>query len=165
MNKPTLISITGELLDLQRILEENSGELPVELEMKMSEVLAEDKKKVTAYTNVLSSYDQEITFVKERIREATEYIKRLERMQEKLLDIAHHAIDLRGGEALEGEMGRKIYLRKSTSVEVLAHPELLPIDCQRIKIEADKTAIKAKLLEGETVEGCKLIETQNIIWK
>lgn len=164
MNKPTLISITGELLDLQKVIEENGGELPLELETRMSEVLAEDKKKVLGYCNVLSSYDQEITFVKERVREAQEYIKRLERMQNKLLDIAKTAIHLRG-ERLEGEMGRIIYIKKSTSVEVNIEASDLPIEFQRINVEADKIALKTALQENVEIDGVKLVVKESCVWK
>lgn len=164
MNKPTLISITGDVLDLQKILEENGGELPVELEMKMSEVLAEDKKKITAYTNILSSYDSEITFVQERVREAKEYIQRLEKMKDKLLEIAKYAIHLRG-ENLEGDYGRRIFLRKSTRVEVDVPPESLPPECTTLTITPNKIILKGLLQEGAQIEGVKLVESESVLWK
>lgn len=163
--KPTLISLTNELIDLQKLLEESGGELPLELEIRMSEVLAEDSKKILSYTNVLNSYEQEIVYVKARIQEAKEYIQRLEKMQEKLLGIAKKAIDMRGGERLVGEMGRCIFLRKSTFVEVNCEATDLPIEAQRISVEPDKTVLKALLQEGAEIPGCRLVEKTNPVWK
>lgn len=164
MIKPTLISITNELVDLQKTLEDSGGELSLELELKMAEVLAQDLKKITSYTNVLNSYQMEIAFVQERIKDAQEYIKKLQRMQEKLLEIAGKAIEIRG-ENLEGDYGRKIYTRKSSYVDISVEPTELPIEYQKMTIEPNKALIKEKILAGEEVPGCQIKERTNINWK
>jgi hypothetical protein len=41
----------------------------------------------------------------------------------------------------------------------------LPTEYQKIKIEADKTAIKKALEAGEKIDGCVLVEKDNVIIK
>ena len=54
----------------------------------------------------------------------------------------------------------KISSRKSTVVVVDCEPEDLPEVFQRVKIEADKTAIKDALKVGE-IDGCSLVERRS----
>jgi hypothetical protein len=51
------------------------------------------------------------------------------------------------------------------SVEVAVDPESLPAKYQRVKVEADKTAIKADLQAGVDVPGCRLTQGQRFVIK
>lgn len=71
--------------------------------------------------------------------------------------------------ALHGEKFQSaraaISWRKSVSVEVDdAEVENLPEQYirRKVSVEADKTAIKDALKAGETIEGCRLVESNNI---
>ena len=69
--------------------------------------------------------------------------------------------------ALEGQKFNSarcaVSFRRSETVEV-ADLALIPKDLLRVKttFEANKTAIKALLKEGQEVVGCRLVENQNI---
>ena len=52
--------------------------------------------------------------------------------------------------------------RKSTSVFIDCVPELLPDQFKKIKIEPDKTEIKNILKAGGKIDGCKLVEKNNL---
>jgi len=58
----------------------------------------------------------------------------------------------------------EIRWRKSESVEV-ADPNFLPIEYRRVKVEADKTAIKKALKAGESVEGATLLLSNKVVIK
>ncbi len=59
----------------------------------------------------------------------------------------------------------KISWRKSERVELYVDAEQLPSDFRRIKIEADKTAIKNCIKAGGEVQGAGLVQNQNLIIK
>lgn len=52
--------------------------------------------------------------------------------------------------------------RKSESVNCWSEPEMLPSKFQRVKVEADLSAIKAALKSGQDVAGAELQTKQNI---
>ena len=51
------------------------------------------------------------------------------------------------------------------AVEVSVEPESLPAKYQRVKVEADRTAIKADLQAGVDVPGCRLIQSERFVIK
>ncbi len=61
----------------------------------------------------------------------------------------------------------KINIRTTSSVEIPSdYPlETLPFDCVRTKLEADKTAIKAKLEAGEEIDGIQMVKKDSITIK
>lgn len=57
-----------------------------------------------------------------------------------------------------------VHLRRSVSVSVDGDPADLPAEYQRVKVDADKTAIKRALDAGESVPGCSLVETPGAVF-
>jgi len=57
-----------------------------------------------------------------------------------------------------------ISYRKSVSTEIAEDLDLntLPDGCKTIKVEANRSAIKEALQNGEVINGCKLVEKSNI---
>ena len=64
---------------------------------------------------------------------------------ETRFDLPHHRITSRGSEALE----------------VTCDPSTLPEGYQRVRIEPDRTAIKAAIKAGTAVPGCQLIQRRS----
>lgn len=60
-----------------------------------------------------------------------------------------------------------ISYRKSTSTEIDETMDLsrLPDEFKKVTVEANKTAIKEALQAGEVIEGCRLVEKNNLIIK
>jgi hypothetical protein len=57
----------------------------------------------------------------------------------------------------------RITSRRIEAVEITCDPADLPEGCQRVKVEPDRTAIKAVIKAGETVQGCQLVQRRS--WK
>lgn len=176
MNKPTLISINQELLDLtyqrESILRACEGEITKEnetvlneLELRLAALLKQNKDKVSSYCSYLDSMELEIAFCNQRIKEVEAYINRIKSTQEWLLNTAKLVINSNGGDPLEGNFGNKISLRKSESVKVDIPAEQLPKKYRKIKVEADKKLIKEDLKNGKKIKGCSIEENQNPGWK
>lgn len=53
--------------------------------------------------------------------------------------------------------------RRSEALQITCDPADLPEDCQRVKIEPDRTAIKAAIKGGAAVQGCQLVQRRS--WK
>lgn len=177
MNKPTLISINSEIMELARqremILIGSEGEITEvnqslisELEFRIKGLLTESKEKVTNYCSFLDSLDVEAAYCEQKIKEVQQYVKRLKSTQDWLLSTAKVVIDA-SGEPLAGNFGNKISLRKSTSVEVICDPDSLPEGFKRVKItvEADKTALKDAIKNGLVIDGVSLVEKSSATWK
>ena len=78
---------------------------------------------------------------------------------ERLAAILHEQEDATGnGKAIVGPGWVAIRRRTSTRTEVTVEPDALPFAFQRIKVEADKVAIKNALEAGETIAGCELVQ-------
>lgn len=60
-------------------------------------------------------------------------------------------------------LNHRITSRCSEAVEITCDPAELPKGCQRVKVEPDRTAIKAAIKAGETVPGCELVQRRS--WK
>ena len=52
--------------------------------------------------------------------------------------------------------------RKSASVMVSVEPEDLPVEFQKVKIDADKTLIKAAIKEGKEIDFAEIVNKQSI---
>ena len=117
----------------------------------------------------------------DKIENACLYIKNLDAMaesikaEEKKLSERRKALENRSesmrnwlSENLNGERFESakvaVSWRKSESVEISCMVSELPAELCRAKttIEADKTAIKSLLKNGEIVNGCKLVTKQNM---
>jgi hypothetical protein len=51
--------------------------------------------------------------------------------------------------------------RRSEALQITCDPADLPEDCQRVKIEPDRTAIKAAIKAGAAVPGCELVRRRS----
>ena len=177
MNKPTLVSLNSELIEIaqqrEMILIESEGEITEanttiinELELRAKSLLVHSKEKVSSYCSFLDSLEMESSFCEQKIKEVQAYVKRLRNTQDWLLSTAKLVIESSGSN-LEGNFGNRIFIRKSTSTEVNIEAHKLPVEFQKIttNISANKELIKDKLKSGVEIEGCRLIENKNINWK
>lgn len=160
----TLINISNEIRSIMRSIEDNEGLITEEQELILKELLLSKENKVSAYVSVLDRLENEKTFVKEQIKKANEYIKKLNATQDRMLDIAKTVITS-SGESLHGDLGNVISLRKSHRVELLIDPSDVPIEYCRIKTEPDLTKIKKAIELGEPIDFAKISENINTNWK
>ena len=108
---------------------------------------------------VIKSFDDEIDIYDKEIKRLTERKKALQNAQERLKTTLKNAMVEFGIISIEGKT-LKIGLRKSESVEV--NLDELDDKFKRIKVEADKVAIKNAIKSGEEVKGAFLVENKSL---
>jgi hypothetical protein len=70
-----------------------------------------------------------------------------------------------GQRQLKGTDFRKFSLRKSTKTEVPPTNENLPLEYLKMQWVIDKEKIKEALKQGKTIDGCSLVESENVNYK
>lgn len=160
----TLVKLNNELEEILKVIQENDGEIPKELELILEKNLQETKEKVSSYCLMLDKLENEISFVKRKISEANSYVYQVQKNKERLEEIALRVIEKKGSK-LEGENGRWINIRKSKQLEIVDE-ELVPYIYFKMQSSIDKAAIKKEMLDKNIeIDGCKIIENLNINWK
>ena len=162
----TLYEISSELREVYDKLENGeginleTGELDTELVMALDVNRANLQAKGIDIGYVIKSFDDEIDIYDREIKRLTERKKTLQNAQERLKDNLKNAMQEFGIIEIKGQT-LKINFRKSESVEI-DNMEELDDKFKRIKVEADKTAIKQALKSGEEVKGARLVENKNL---
>lgn len=163
----SLIAIDNEVRSLMAFIEDNDGEITEEMELRLEALALSEKDKVTKYCNYLDMLQNEVSFVKEKIEEASNYKTTLENRIERLLGLAKLVMERRQQTKIEGLLGKKLTLREYSSVEVNCPAEELPFDfvTEKTSYAPNKTAIKAALEKGEEIQGCKIQRRKLVTWK
>jgi len=161
----TLFNLTEEMLSLMEAFEDiDDGGIPGQAEGMLQDFLAdfnlELEEKVDAYCALIREYQA-------RSKARWEECERLEVLAKR---------DLRNADAMQKALmrhfdavGTKKMDTKRFSlsvcrnggkqpVDVVIDAMDLPQDLQRVKVSADVDAIRTRLLAGETVDGCSLVE-------
>lgn len=162
-NKPSLMAIDKDLSDLLIQIESSEGEITEEQELILSALIEQSQEKVSSYCIVLDRMENEVSFIKEQIKKANEYVSKIENSKKRLEDIALKIINKRGNR-LDGAGGRWINKRKSKSVEI-ENAENLNSYYLRMTVSPDKSLIKKDLEAGFVIEGCSLKENESLSWK
>lgn len=118
-----IFEIEKDLLELFDELEENGGELTPELADKLAITQDEFKRKVYGYTNVIKSFQNDMSCIKEEQARLKALYDRKERTVNNLKKIVIEAIDLFGDTKKSGvkylDYGTgEVSVRKSETVEV-----------------------------------------------
>jgi len=167
-NLPSLFSIQSELVSLSNQLDaclSEGLEIPVELEEAMSNALFAEGKKIAGCCAYFDSVDKELELAELQVSKLREYKKQIEKRRDAILGVAKKAMIARGLKSLDGDMGRKITIRRSTVVDCQATVDELPFEYLRCKYEIDKAEIKKALQSGKDVVGCSLKENETVGWK
>ena len=159
----SLIALDNEYRELMQIIQDSDGEISPEVELALTKNLIESKAKVSGYVVVLERFESEIEFANEQIKKAKEYVDKIKRQKDRLEMIALQVIQSKGAR-LEGDLGRWISTRKSSSVEI-TDPDLVPPIFSKVTVSLDKAAIKAAIANGEEVPGARISENLNVTWK
>ena len=165
---PSLAVIQNDLINLTTQLDQihyEGKDIPAELEEAMSNLLFAESEKIASCCSWFDSVEKEIELADLQMIKLREYKNQIERQRDAVLNVAKKAMLARGLKSLDGDMGRKISLRRSEQVIVEVDPIVLPKEFVKHKIEADKTMIKDALKKGIEVEGCFIKENQNVNWR
>lgn len=162
----TLYEISNELREVYNKLENGEGvdAETGELNEETINALAVSQQNLQAkgidIGYVIKSFDDEIDLYDREIKRLTERKQALKNAQERVKNSLKNAMEEFGIVEIKGQT-LKINFRKSESVEV-DNIEELDDKFKRVKVEADKTAIKQALKSGEEVKGARLVENNNL---
>ena len=159
----SLVQIHRDYLAIIDQIEANGGEISEELEKALAANLIESKEKVSNYCLVLDQYQNNIDFMKSKVKEAMAFIDKLEHQKDRLERIALDVVNAKG-DKLEGVGGNWINKRKSTSLEIIDEALIPPI-FYKIEVKLDKIKVKEAMKRGEHVEGCEIKENTSLQWK
>ena len=162
----SLYEISNELREVYNKLENGegvdleTGEISEELQNALALSQQNLQTKGIDIGYVIKSFDDEIDLYDREIKRLTERKQALKNAQERVKNSLKNAMEEFGIVEIKGQT-LKIGFRKSESVEV-DNVDLLDDKFKRIKVEADKTAIKQALKSGEEVNGARLVENNNL---
>lgn len=161
----SLYEISQELREVYNKLENGegidieTGELNEEVVNALTVSQSNLKAKGVDIGYVIKSFDDEIDIYDKEIKRLAERKKALQNAQERLKSTLKKAMIEFNIVSIEGKT-LKIGLRKSESVEV--NLDELDDRFKRVKVEADKTAIKNAIKNGEEVKGAVLVENKSL---
>ena len=135
---------TGDILDVE----------------KLDALEMEREKKISNTACFIKNLRAEAEAIKAEKMKMADRQKAKENLADRLENYLENYL---GGLTYEDERCAISY-RKSTSTEIAEDLDLstLPDGCKKIKIEADRTAIKKALQNGEKIDGCALVLRSNI---
>ena len=159
--KKSLYHIETEYLTLINEVEELGGELTPELEEQLMINETELQSKSIAYLEFISTKESLNTRIDEEIKRLQALKKANNNLIARLKDNLLNAVKLFGS----FEVGlTKFGTRKSQQVLVNVNANELDKEYKTIKVTEtpNKKAIKDAIKAGETIEGCELIDIQNL---
>jgi hypothetical protein len=160
--KQSLYNIVEEQRYTLAEIEDMGGELTPELEEQLVINAHQLESKSIAYLEVIKDREAYINNAKEEIKRLQVIVKTNDNLVNRLKDNLLTAVKTFGS----FEVGFvKFGTRKSTSVHVQDDMiNLLPNEYKTIKVteSANKTAIKKDLQAGVEIDGCRLIENENL---
>ena len=157
-----LFNIQNEYLLLINQIIDNGGEITPQQELNLQITREQLQDKGTNYAFVIKKLDAECDIIDAEIKRLTELKKVRQNACERLKSNISHAMQTFEVDKIESPL-IKLSFRKSQSVNV-ADVNSLPSEYKTIKVteQADKLKIKQALLNGEVIEGCEIINSQNL---
>ena len=157
-----IYQIQNEYLLLINQIIENGGEVTPQQELNLQITRDQLQDKGTNYAFVIKKLDAECDIIDAEIKRLSELKKVRQNACERLKSNISHAMHTFEVDKIESPL-IKLSFRKSQSVNV-ADVNSLPSEYKTIKVteSADKMKIKQALLNGEVIEGCEIINSQNL---
>ena len=149
-----LFNINEDMFRLHQQIEENGGELTAELEEQLLITENDRESKCEGYVSVIRQLKSKSQLIKDEAKRlldaARVYDKSVERLEDNLLSSVVQLGNIKTNFV-------SISTRRNKSVEIANDVEL-PLQYQRVKIEANKTAIKEAIESGIDVPGATIVE-------
>lgn len=157
-----IYQIQNEYLLLINQIIENGGEVTPQQELNLQITRDQLQDKGTNYAFVIKKLDAECDIIDAEIKRLTELKKVRQNACERLKSNISHAMQIFEVDKIESPL-IKLSFRKSQSVNV-ADVNSLPVEYKTIKVteQADKVKIKQALLNGEVIEGCEIVNSNNL---
>lgn len=154
-----LFNINEDIFRLHQQIEENGGELTAELEEQLTITENDRESKCEGYVSVIRQLKSKSQLIKDEAKRlldaARVYDKSVERLEDNLLSSVVQLGNIKTNFV-------SISTRRNKSVEIADDAEL-PLQYQRVKIEANKTAIKEALESGIDVPGATIVEKFSLL--
>ena len=145
---------------LEMAVDQDTGEvIDSSLFHFLNEIREEKESKVLNIACLIKSLKAESQAIKEEKDNLNKRQKALENKADRLK--YYIEINLAAGEKYKNSRAA-ISWRKSTSVLINKDPDMLPVEFQKIKIEADKKLLKQSLEDGQEIEGVELVKKNNL---
>jgi hypothetical protein len=142
-------------------IEENGGELTQELEEQLTITEHDRESKCEGYVSVIRQLKSKSQLIKDEAKRlldaARTYDKSVERLEDNLLSSIVQLGNIKTNFV-------SISTRRNKSVEIADDVEI-PLQYQRVKIEANKTAIKEAIESGIDVPGATIVEKFSLLIK
>ena len=157
-----IYQIQNEYLLLINQIIDNGGEVTPQQELNLQITRDQLQDKGTNYAFVIKKLDAECDIIDAEIKRLTELKKVRQNACERLKSNISHAMQIFEVDKIESPL-IKLSFRKSQSVNV-ADVNSLPSEFKTIKVteQADKVKIKQALLNGEVIEGCEIVNNNNL---
>ena len=161
MNK-SLYQIESQYLDLSNQLIESDGEITPDMEQALQIAQNELESKGISYGYIIRKFETEVDIIDAEIKRLQSLKKAREKSSERLKERIKSAMELFDIQKIETPL-LKLSFRKSESVEV-DDINSLPALYKAIKVTetADKKLIKQALETGKEIEGCRIIQNNNL---
>ena len=154
-----LFNINEDMFRLHLQIEENGGELTPELEEQITITEHDRESKCEGYVSVIRQLKSKSQLIKDEAKRlldaARTYDKSVERLEDNLLSSIVQLGNIKTNFV-------SISTRRNKSVEIADDVEI-PLQYQRVKIEANKTAIKEALESGIDVPGATIVEKYSLL--
>jgi hypothetical protein len=142
----SLHEITDELTALRNALLESGGEITEEMNERFDELLDAEEDKTEGYIAVIRSMEEQAEAFKREEKRLKKRRKAAANTAESLKERLLASMEVRGQDERETSLGKVKRQRNSSSgTTVFADSEDLPPALRRVKISADKRAIKEEM--------------------
>lgn len=167
----SLYTLTTDLKELEEQISLLAlADDPQSEEMKAQAAMVEEtiknliQDKSVGILKLVRNWNSELSELKDEIERLKEEKEKKEKKIERLKDYLKICIENAGITKVQTALGN-ISIRKGAGKVNILKGELIPEEFKRevVKIEYDKNSIKAKLKDGEVVEGAELIVENSLV--
>jgi uncharacterized protein (UPF0179 family) len=143
---------------LDQTINEDGEIVDVDLYELLDDIQEELEKKALNVGAMFKSLSAEADAIKQEETKLSKRRKVLENQADRLKEYLF--MNVPDGIKLE-DARCKLSWRKSEMIEI-ENPEILPKELQKVVINADKAKVKELLKSGKQLEGCRIIQKNNI---
>lgn len=124
--------------------------------------------KLTAYWAVVKRMDAEGDQLRALEQTLARRRRYLEAQAERVKGMASELLQAREALGEEPKVRAPLFsawLAETVSVSISVEPQALPVEYQRVSIDADKAALKAACQAGARIEGVDLVTRRGVRWR
>lgn len=159
--KQTLIELSSLSNQIEQAIQDNNGEIGLELEALMDRVGEQMATKVDQVDHAFDMLDAMAAIWKKRKDEAARIQKSYETAYERLQGLVKASAQVMGVDEIKG-VTRRFKISKSTRMEIIDDQlDVRYKDCEMI-FKPNRERVKEALTAGKEIVGAKLVETTSV---